>query len=172
MYCYITLPLDLHVLSLPLAFILSQDQTLLCIFFISLSSIRHSQLSSNKKKSTLSITFRFGTCYLYFVFSLFNDLCHTCTLPSASFWLPILSLMALSDHPCFKRDCKGRHFFLFCKLFSNFFCEFFLLPFPLFRFNLHYIRALNISIFFETFFEILFWVFSLVINCLPFGKIS
>ena len=25
------LPLDLHVLSLPLAFILSQDQTLLCI---------------------------------------------------------------------------------------------------------------------------------------------
>ena len=32
----ITLPLDLHVLSLPLAFILSQDQTLLCIFFISI----------------------------------------------------------------------------------------------------------------------------------------
>ena len=26
------MPLDLHVLSLPLAFILSQDQTLLCIF--------------------------------------------------------------------------------------------------------------------------------------------
>ena len=31
-YCYLALPLDLHVLSLPLAFILSQDQTLLCIF--------------------------------------------------------------------------------------------------------------------------------------------
>ena len=30
MYCYIALPLDLHVLSLPLAFILSQDQTLHC----------------------------------------------------------------------------------------------------------------------------------------------
>ena len=28
------LPLDLHVLSLPLAFILSQDQTLLCILQI------------------------------------------------------------------------------------------------------------------------------------------
>ena len=28
------LPLDLHVLSLPLAFILSQDQTLLCISFL------------------------------------------------------------------------------------------------------------------------------------------
>ena len=36
------LPLDLHVLSLPLAFILSQDQTLLCIFLYSLSSTRHS----------------------------------------------------------------------------------------------------------------------------------
>ena len=28
--CYLALPLDLHVLSLPLAFILSQDQTLHC----------------------------------------------------------------------------------------------------------------------------------------------
>ena len=34
----IMLPLDLHVLSLPLAFILSQDQTLHCIiFYITLS---------------------------------------------------------------------------------------------------------------------------------------
>ena len=32
LYCYNPLPLDLHVLSLPLAFILSQDQTLLCIY--------------------------------------------------------------------------------------------------------------------------------------------
>ena len=32
-YCYPLLPLDLHVLGLSLAFILSQDQTLLCIFF-------------------------------------------------------------------------------------------------------------------------------------------
>ena len=29
-YCYALLPLDLHVLGLPLAFILSQDQTLRC----------------------------------------------------------------------------------------------------------------------------------------------
>ena len=33
LYCYNPLPLDLHVLSLPLAFILSQDQTLHCIIF-------------------------------------------------------------------------------------------------------------------------------------------
>ena len=37
-YCYSPLPRDLHVLSLPLAFILSQDQTLLCISLILLSS--------------------------------------------------------------------------------------------------------------------------------------
>ena len=30
MYCYTLLPHDLHVLGLPLAFILSQDQTLHC----------------------------------------------------------------------------------------------------------------------------------------------
>ena len=32
-YCYTVLPLDLHVLSLSLAFILSQDQTLHCNCF-------------------------------------------------------------------------------------------------------------------------------------------
>ena len=35
-YCYTPLPLDLHVLGLPLAFILSQDQTLHCKNFCSL----------------------------------------------------------------------------------------------------------------------------------------
>ena len=33
----ISLPLDLHVLGLPLAFILSQDQTLRCISYNSIS---------------------------------------------------------------------------------------------------------------------------------------
>ena len=40
MYCYIVLPLDLHVLSLSLAFILSQDQTLRCINCFVLLRIR------------------------------------------------------------------------------------------------------------------------------------
>ena len=42
-YCYTALPLDLHVLSLPLAFILSQDQTLHCkncSFFTFLTRLR------------------------------------------------------------------------------------------------------------------------------------
>ena len=34
MYCYTALPLDLHVLGLPLAFILSQDQTLLSKIYL------------------------------------------------------------------------------------------------------------------------------------------
>ena len=46
------LPLDLHVLSLPLAFILSQDQTLLGIFFI--FQALTPTLSIPLKKSTLS----------------------------------------------------------------------------------------------------------------------
>ena len=33
-YCYSPLPLDLHVLSLSLAFILSQDQTLRCCYLV------------------------------------------------------------------------------------------------------------------------------------------
>ena len=41
-YCYRLLPLDLHVLGLPLAFILSQDQTLHCknCFFTFLTHLR------------------------------------------------------------------------------------------------------------------------------------
>ena len=51
------LPLDLHVLSLPLAFILSQDQTLLCIYTLSLSSTPTTYSSFLKKESTLSFSF-------------------------------------------------------------------------------------------------------------------
>ena len=43
-YCYNSLPLDLHVLSLSLAFILSQDQTLHCLF--SFSSISLARIPS------------------------------------------------------------------------------------------------------------------------------
>ena len=63
------LPLDLHVLSLPLAFILSQDQTLLCI--IHLFPVRPRQLHSSKKKNQRS-HFVLGTCCTSF--SLFNEL--------------------------------------------------------------------------------------------------
>ena len=69
------LPLDLHVLSLPLAFILSQDQTLHCIFFINLSL--SSALVSLKKLTLVC------TCFLVLSFSLFNELF---VAPTFRFW--------------------------------------------------------------------------------------
>ena len=71
-YCYLLpLPLDLHVLSLPLAFILSQDQTLHCIFLISLSLTRTFiffpvSLSEKQAKETDALVyFVLGTSFLY-----------------------------------------------------------------------------------------------------------
>ena len=57
-YCYPALPLDLHVLSLPLAFILSQDQTLLCIFLILQVRLRHSQFLNKRNQRS-----RFLCCW-------------------------------------------------------------------------------------------------------------
>ena len=57
-YCYPALPLDLHVLSLPLAFILSQDQTLLCIYTLSLK-FDPDNFILLKKESTLSFRSRY-----------------------------------------------------------------------------------------------------------------
>ena len=48
MYCYIVLPLDLHVLGLSLAFILSQDQTLRCIISFFYNSIENFAFSPSK----------------------------------------------------------------------------------------------------------------------------
>ena len=51
------LPLDLHVLSLPLAFILSQDQTLLCIYtYITLSPIPTGFLKKRNQRSRILVT--------------------------------------------------------------------------------------------------------------------
>ena len=99
-YCYPALPLDLHVLSLPLAFILSQDQTLLCIFIILQVRIRHSQF--HIKKSTLSIFVLLVLASLYLIFQYFQST----TVVSQT-------------------DCKDTHFFIPCKYFRTFF-EFFI----------------------------------------------
>jgi hypothetical protein len=61
------LPLDLHVLSLPLAFILSQDQTLLCIFYFLVSP--GILLPSRNQRSRFLFSVLACTS-----FSLFNDL--------------------------------------------------------------------------------------------------
>ena len=57
-YCYTPLPLDLHVLSLPLAFILSQDQTLHCknCSFLPFDSSRVAHISIYVCRHTLSLS--------------------------------------------------------------------------------------------------------------------
>ena len=57
-YCYSLLPLDLHVLSLPLAFILSQDQTLHCknCLFYLLTRLRVTYISIYVSRHTLSLS--------------------------------------------------------------------------------------------------------------------
>ena len=81
-YCYSPLPLDLHVLSLPLAFILSQDQTLLCIIILLLDPD-----ALFPKKSTLSI-YRSRYLLVLSKFSLFKDL--------------VVKIPLVAE-----RDCKG-----------------------------------------------------------------
>ena len=60
-YCYTPLPLDLHVLSLPLAFILSQDQTLHCkncLYFLTFDSSVSLRPASPDFRHTLSLHLR------------------------------------------------------------------------------------------------------------------
>ena len=114
-YCYSPLPLDLHVLSLPLAFILSQDQTLHCIISIILSLILLTVQSLSFKKLTL---LEFLICYRF----LFR-------------YLLVLVLLSLVNDLFFRfpqcpflngADCKGTNFFVSRKFFFKFFKNFFL----------------------------------------------
>ena len=80
------LPLDLHVLSLSLAFILSQDQTLHCTFFIFIRLSLNSSfivvsfklkfeswnLKVNSNHSQFLWRWYFFTLYLYYIFVVFN----------------------------------------------------------------------------------------------------
>ena len=73
MYCYIPLPLDFHVLSLPIAFILSQDQTLHCIYSIKLlAPALLFQLFINKGIYALIINV--NIYYTACLFNIFNEL--------------------------------------------------------------------------------------------------
>ena len=61
------LPLDLHVLSLPLAFILSQDQTLHCIYYkllapVTLYSIFPKELRSLCISTKIIVLLNYAAC--------------------------------------------------------------------------------------------------------------
>ena len=93
------LPLDLHVLSLPLAFILSQDQTLHCIISYIILSLSLTLIIHSKELTLLDKLF-FSVLASCTVFSLFNEL---------------ISLSC--ENPFFERGCKGTHYFLICNSF-------------------------------------------------------
>ena len=101
------LPLDLHVLSLPLAFILSQDQTLHCNAFIPLFD--KGKFLFNEYQSFLTRILTFSFRLLYFTLCQF-----------------LLFSMNLSITPIkylyFQTDCKDTNF-IFLK--PNFFYLFF-----------------------------------------------
>ena len=118
------LPLDLHVLGLSLAFILSQDQTLRCIilffFFYSIEDFFY--LSPSCKRAArdspvLTLTFYSSRTTLSIISSRFYS------LPSPG----------LSSRSIGKAGAKIEAFLFpskyFCYFFSSFFCTFFLLPY-------------------------------------------
>ncbi len=95
------LPFDLHVLGLPLAFILSQDQTLLCIFlFLSFFPVLGSIFGINFSLSFLTSQ----TSWLIFSKNFFAS-----DFPSLSSFLSVFS------------ECKITPFFFLYNTFLNFF---------------------------------------------------
>ena len=90
------LPLDLHVLSLPLAFILSQDQTLLCIYTF-IIPVRPRQLHSSIRINALDSK---------------NFSVLACTN---------LSLLSKNIVLHSEAGCKGNNFFFLHKFFVDFF---------------------------------------------------
>ena len=123
-----TLPLDLHVLGLPLAFILSQDQTLHCKIF--LHSCEHELMSSANLARINEFNFNVTIClltqaYLPFVFSSHskNVCCFQLRQHGGLYYKPF-SLFAA---PYFSWECKDTRTFLLCKpqsekLFNVFVC--------------------------------------------------
>ena len=108
------LPLDLHVLSLPLAFILSQDQTLRCIenfktklFIPSSRPGLIANLSSQNPKTELQ---KSSSSYLL---NIFNELV-----------FPFLFFRPLpGDHPSGKKRGKSNTYFISLQNFLNLFLE-------------------------------------------------
>ena len=112
-YCYSPLPLDLHVLSLSLAFILSQDQTLHTKSYLQ-------KFCSGRVMCFLNLDYR------RFRFTL-------ATFCSFQYLKELFFSIFISpspDPPSLRSEsgCKGKACFSFSKLFKLFFQTFFLAP--------------------------------------------
>ena len=108
-YCYLMMPLDLHVLSLSLAFILCQDQTLRCLncfYILAPESVIVVQSHTSLTVSIRKINFP--------ILVLLVELCKS-----------LKELLSLSFLDC---GCKGKDFFLTSKFFGEKFSSFFLKP--------------------------------------------
>ena len=104
------LPLDLHVLSLSLAFILSQDQTLRCLNCFIISSLRNPFIVV-QSHTLLTVSIRKISSP---ILVLLVELCKS-----------LKELLSLSFLDC---GCKGKDFFLTSKFFGEKFSSFFLKP--------------------------------------------
>ena len=98
-YCYPALPLDLHVLSLPLAFILSQDQTLHCkncFFYLWLVSCL-----TARPRRTGAVTHAISSSKSFSRYSRSR----------------LASGLSLSSAPLGRKRVQRYNLFLFCKIF-------------------------------------------------------
>ena len=102
----LSLPLDLHVLSLPLAFILSQDQTLHCTSFFVF--FKYYPDLFFLKRNLRSNVFRVALYISYFLSSM----------------LLVSIIISINCRSFPERDCKGTPFFFHSKSKSNFFTFF------------------------------------------------
>jgi hypothetical protein len=106
------LPFDLHVLGLPLAFILSQDQTLHCnnylLFSFSIFTLRHSARTPWSRAGRSSRRFRLPVLNVDLFLS---------RLVKEPFFILVSGLLTLSSTFLSVRDCKGTSVFQTCNLF-------------------------------------------------------
>ena len=109
------LPLDLHVLSLSLAFILSQDQTLRCnyIFFVFSVFLRTSQIYKSFLTVGLSQARSLSLVLLYYPF----------TISKIVFLVLAFSTPSLSCDFLVESGCKSTASFYILQIFSRLFFE-------------------------------------------------
>ena len=117
------LPLDLHVLSLQLAFILSQDQTLHCKSIVS----QHKADFCSVQDAVQFIDF-INTLRLTHI----NIYIYKTSIDGSIFFLYYLYCLSIFQRTCcfrFKSGCKGKRFYFNYQMFSEVFFAFLFLSF-------------------------------------------
>ena len=111
------LPLDLHVLSLPLAFILSQDQTLHCKSIVSQHKADFCSVQDAVQFIDFINTLRLTHINIY-----------KTSIDGSIFFLYYLYCLSIFQRTCcfrFKSGCKGKRFYFNYQMFSEVFFSLF-----------------------------------------------